>query len=78
MRSFIVSSLLLVGCDAALYIGAGSDRFEQPRNPYYYLLSYFGIHQLITALTSPEFWRMQKMMILMNTQVFGVNGGEDW
>ncbi len=78
MRSFIVllvSSLLLVGCDAALY---SLDRVEQPRNLYYYLLSYFGIHQVITALSSPEFWRMQQMMKIINTQAYGVNGGEDW
>ena len=67
---FIVSSLLFVGCEAALYTP------NQPRNPYYYLLSYIGIYQVINALASEEFWKMQKAMIRINTQAFGINGGE--
>ncbi len=67
---FIVSSLLFVGCEAALYTE------NQPRNPYYYLLSYIGIYQVINALASEEFWKMQKAMKHINTQAFGINGGE--
>lgn len=64
-------TIFILLCLFSVFIGV-----EKERTPIYIGIFFFCNYQFLSAITSEDFWRMQKDMRYKNTQVFGVNGGE--
>ena len=66
--------MCLIGCNASSHMESNINTMVSDYSVYTLALSIFG--QFVSALSSHEFWRMQRAMIYTNTQVFGPNRGQ--
>ncbi len=66
---FLLSSLFFISCNASTLIEE-TDKIKMKTITSLVMVCSFTIYLFITVL-SKEFWIMQKVMIQMNTQVFG-------